>query len=79
MHPKVRSISINGRKTSVSVEDEFWSALREIAVSRGTTIAGVIADIDRSRSGSSLSAAIRISVLQHFRKRTHSGGLRQAA
>ena len=34
-----RSIVIAGHKTSVSLEDEFWNSLKEIAEERGTTLA----------------------------------------
>src|SRR5882757_7520156 len=42
-----RSIVIDGSKTSVSLEDQFWEVLREIATERGTTLTGLITGIDR--------------------------------
>lgn len=60
-----RSISIAGHRTSVSLEDEFWDALGEVAGRRGTSVAALIAEIDRGRKGkTSLSSAIRVFVLR---------------
>ena len=50
-----RSIVIAGHKTSVSVEDEFWNSLKEIARERGTTLGALIAAIDGDRQHANLS------------------------
>ena len=62
-----RSIVIAGHKTSVSLEDAFWDALKEIATVRNATLSEVVAGIDASRSQGNLSSAIRLFVLDHFR------------
>jgi predicted DNA-binding ribbon-helix-helix protein len=62
-----RSIVIAGHKTSVSLEDAFWDALKEIATTRDATLSDVVANIDASRSQGNLSSAIRLFVLDHFR------------
>lgn len=62
-----RSIVIAGHKTSVSLEDAFWEALKEIAASRDATLSELVANIDASRSQGNLSSAIRLFVLDHFR------------
>jgi predicted DNA-binding ribbon-helix-helix protein len=64
-----RSIVIAGHKTSVSVEDAFWTALKDVAASRGATVAELVATIDSSRQHGNLSSAIRLFVLDHFRTR----------
>jgi predicted DNA-binding ribbon-helix-helix protein len=65
-----RSIDLHGQKTSISVEDEFWSALWKIAASRNNSIASLIMTVDRERpDGLNLSSAIRLFVLRHFRNR----------
>ena len=61
-----RSVAISGLRTSISLEDQFWEALREIATERGSTLTGLITSIDREREGN-LSSAIRVYVLDHFR------------
>ena len=65
-----RSIVIAGHKTSVSLEDAFWTSLKEIATSRGMTLSELVASIDTGRQHGNLSSAIRLFVLDHFR----SGG-----
>ena len=62
-----RSIVVVGHKTSVSLEDEFWKGLKEIAVRRGMTVTGLVAAIDSQRGAGNLSSAIRLYVLNHFR------------
>ena len=62
-----RSIVIAGHKTSVSLEDAFWEALKEIATVRSATLSEVVAGIDASRSQGNLSSAIRLFVLDHYR------------
>ena len=44
-----RSIMINNHKTSVSLEDEFWNALKEIAQQRNQRLSVLIAHIDSER------------------------------
>ena len=62
-----RSIIIAGHKTSVSVEDEFWNGLKEIARERGTTLGALVAAIDGDRQHANLSSAIRLFVLGFYR------------
>ena len=65
---KHRSITIAGRRTGVSIEDEFWNSLREIADGRDQTLYGLIADINAKRQSTNLSSAIRLFVLRHYRE-----------
>jgi len=62
-----RSIVIAGHKTSVSLEDAFWTALKDIASARDITLSDLVASIDTDRRYGNLSSAIRIFVLDHFR------------
>ncbi len=57
-----RSVNIAGHRTSVSLEDAFWRALKEIADRRGLSLNAMIREIDAARSGN-LSSAIRVFVL----------------
>jgi predicted DNA-binding ribbon-helix-helix protein len=68
-----RSIVIAGHKTSVSLEDDFWNALKEIKRSNNMTLSGLVADIDVRRLHANLSSAIRIFVLHHFRSQISHG------
>ena len=62
-----RSIVIAGHKTSVSLEDAFWKALKEIAGDRQMTLSDLVASIDTGRHLGNLSSAIRLFVLDHYR------------
>jgi predicted DNA-binding ribbon-helix-helix protein len=61
------SIFLAGRKTSVSLEDEFWTALKEIAGSRHVTLSELFSGIDKQRQHSNLSSTLRLFVLDYFR------------
>jgi predicted DNA-binding ribbon-helix-helix protein len=62
-----RSVIIGGHKTSVSLEDGFWSALKEIAGRRGVTVSHLVASIDHDRQDGNLSSAVRLFVLSFYR------------
>jgi predicted DNA-binding ribbon-helix-helix protein len=62
-----RSIVVDGHKTSVSLEDEFWKAFREIANERDLTLSDLAATIDDNRQEGNLSSAIRQFVLGQYR------------
>jgi predicted DNA-binding ribbon-helix-helix protein len=60
---KRRSVVIDGHRTSISIEPEFWDALSDIARTQGRNVNVLIAEIDRARDGN-LSSAIRVFVLK---------------
>jgi predicted DNA-binding ribbon-helix-helix protein len=62
-----RSIIVAGHKTSVSLEDAFWKALKEIAGDRSLTLSDLVSEIDTGRREGNLSSAIRLFVLDHYR------------
>lgn len=64
-----RSIVIGGHKTSVSLEDAFWSELKDIAEQRDQTLSTMVGDIDTRRVQGNLSSAIRLFVLDNARAR----------
>ncbi|MFD1883116.1 ribbon-helix-helix domain-containing protein [Paracoccus pacificus] len=62
--PAKRSVSIDGHRTSVSLETAFWRALDSAAHARGTTRAALIAEIDHARPPDvGLGTACRLFVL----------------
>jgi predicted DNA-binding ribbon-helix-helix protein len=66
-----RSIMIAGHRTSVSLEEAFWSDLKEIDHSQEATVSELVAKIDetrQTRQQTNLSSAIRLYVLEHFRR-----------
>lgn len=62
-----RSIVIDGHKTSVSLEDPFWTSLKQIANAQQMLLSELVAKIDGTREQGNLSSAIRLFVLHHFR------------
>jgi predicted DNA-binding ribbon-helix-helix protein len=62
-----RSVVLDGHKTSVSLEDAFWSDLKEIAHMQRATLSKVITEIDKGRRQGNLSSAIRLFVLDQVR------------
>jgi predicted DNA-binding ribbon-helix-helix protein len=62
-----RSIVIAGHKTSVSLEDAFWSGLKQIASGCDRTLSEMVATIDSGRAHGNLSSAIRLFVLDYYR------------
>jgi predicted DNA-binding ribbon-helix-helix protein len=62
-----RSLTIAGHRTSISLEEPFWEALRELAALRKTTPAQLIGEIDKSRKDRNLSSAIRVYILEYYR------------
>jgi predicted DNA-binding ribbon-helix-helix protein len=63
-----RSIVLKGHKTSVSLENAFWFGLKEIAADKGMSLGALVAEIDSLRCGSNLSSALRLYVLERFKK-----------
>jgi predicted DNA-binding ribbon-helix-helix protein len=62
-----RSITLAGHKTSVTLEDEFWQGVRQIAHNENTTLISLVSRIDCGRQkDSNLSSAIRVYVLKYF-------------
>ena len=62
--PVKRSVTIDGHRTSVSLEEAFWRALGRIARVRGETRASLIAAIDHARPPEvGLATALRLFVL----------------
>ena len=62
-----RSVVIAGRMTSICVEDDFWSSLREIAKARHQTVSHLVSSINAERQHPNLSSAVRLFVLGFYR------------
>lgn len=66
--PVKRSLTLKGHRTSVSLEDDFWQAFKEIAADKEMPINVLAAEIDAGRDlDTGLASAIRLYVLRHFR------------
>ena len=66
--PVKRSLTLRGHRTSVTLEDQFWQAFRDIARARGLALNELAAEIDAARDlDSGLATAIRLYVLDWYR------------
>ena len=61
-----RSVVLAGHKTSISLEDEFWKGLKEIAAGRDMSVSDLVGDIDSNRQHTNLSSAVRLFVLDFY-------------
>ncbi|GAA6192588.1 ribbon-helix-helix domain-containing protein [Phaeobacter sp. NW0010-22] len=69
--PAKRSLTLKGHRTSVSLEDDFWNAFRDISKKKNIPINVLAYEIDVNRDpGTGLASAIRVYVLNWYR--THS-------
>lgn len=66
---KKRSVHIAGHATSISLEEEFWDALKDIAKHHGKSTSTVISEIDEGRGEINLSSALRLFVLEDMQRR----------
>ena len=46
----------------------MWDGLNDIAVERGKTVHDVVLEIRRARIGTSLTAAIRVYIVEYYRE-----------
>jgi predicted DNA-binding ribbon-helix-helix protein len=63
----IHNVVVGGRRTSVRLEPVMWDALRDIARRQGMTIHDLVTDIERERTASSLTAAIRVHIVDFYR------------
>ena len=61
-----RSLTIAGHQTSLSLEPEFWAALKQYAERDNKSIATLVGEIDESRGARNLSSAIRVWILKQY-------------
>lgn len=66
--PVKRSITIAGHRTSLSLEVEFWQALKHIAQSQNLSLSRLIGEIDANRGERNLSSACRIYILKQLQR-----------
>jgi predicted DNA-binding ribbon-helix-helix protein len=60
------SLTIKGHRTSISLEEPFYTALGNVASELDKTIPELIGDIDQQHRESGLSSAIRIYLLNYY-------------
>jgi predicted DNA-binding ribbon-helix-helix protein len=65
---KKHTVVISGRNTSLTLEDEFWQAVKVIAAAERMTIRDLVAGIDTRRDHKNLSSAVRVFVLDYYQR-----------
>jgi predicted DNA-binding ribbon-helix-helix protein len=74
-----RSVTIDGHRTSISLEDGFWEELSALARARSLSLNALVAEIDHARGApaadqaGNLSSALRLYVLEALRQRVNRG------
>jgi predicted DNA-binding ribbon-helix-helix protein len=63
----IRNVTVGGRRTSVRLESAMWDALFEICRREDTTVNALLTWVDRTRSESSLTSAIRSYTVLYYR------------
>jgi predicted DNA-binding ribbon-helix-helix protein len=70
----IHNIVVDRHRTSVRLEPVMWAALQDIALRTQVTMRALVTDIDRERTASSLTAAIRVYIVNFYRVAALSGG-----
>ena len=65
--PVKRSFTIDGHRTSISLEAAFWEALKDVAKTKRVPVAQLVQTIDRDRDDGGLSSAVRIWLLHYYK------------
>jgi predicted DNA-binding ribbon-helix-helix protein len=73
-----RSVVIHGHKTSVSLEQPFWDAFRDLAEGERISTSALLRKVDAERNNSNLSSAIRVFVLRRIRELADARAPQQA-
>lgn len=68
-----RSITVAGLKTSVSLEEAFWTSVKEISASRAVSVSDLVSELAARRGRGNLSSSIRTFVLDHYRSMVLQG------
>ena len=72
--PIKHSLTLQGHRTSVTLEAEFWQAFRTIAEEKGIALNALAAEVDAGRAPETgLASAIRVYVLRHDRAQARPG------
>lgn len=66
--PVKRSLTLRGHRTSVSLEQPFWQAFRDIARAQSRPLNALAAEIDAGRDpATGLASAMRVYILDWYR------------
>ncbi len=57
------SVELSGHRTSIALEDEFWTELKNIAKHKNTSVRQLLIQIDNAHQGN-LSSSVRLFILR---------------
>jgi predicted DNA-binding ribbon-helix-helix protein len=63
-----RTVQIHGKGTSVNIEPVVWEAVKTWARTRGINVSALVEEIADNRKHRNLSSAIRVAVLEHYKR-----------
>ena len=66
------SLVIAGHRTSISLEDAFWTALKAHAHERNVSLAALVTEIDSMRGDANLSSAIRVYLFNRAKAKSET-------
>jgi predicted DNA-binding ribbon-helix-helix protein len=73
LEPRTRNVTIGGNRTSIRLEQQFWSGLEEIVTREGVSVNALLSQIRASqRSDGSLSSAVRVFIQAYFFALAHN-------
>jgi len=73
LEPRTRNVTIGGNRTSIRLEQQFWSGLEEIVTREGISVNALVSRIRASqRSDGSLSSAVRVFIQAYFFALAHN-------
>jgi predicted DNA-binding ribbon-helix-helix protein len=71
-----RNIMVSERRTSIRLEEDFWEALKEMGARENLTLSEILTEADEGRGSTSLTAYVRRTVLEYFRRAATDDGHR---
>jgi predicted DNA-binding ribbon-helix-helix protein len=63
----MHNVVVGRKRTSVRLEPVMWDALHDIARRRRLSVGALVTEIDRWRTGSGRTAAIRVYIVEFYR------------
>jgi predicted DNA-binding ribbon-helix-helix protein len=69
----IHNVVVGNHRTSVRLEPQMWEALHDITRLRRVTMHDLVTEIDRDRTASSLTAAIRVYIVDFYRAAALAG------
>jgi predicted DNA-binding ribbon-helix-helix protein len=73
-----RNVVVEGRRTSIRLEQAMWDAFNEILEREAVSASDLVTAVERTRDASTLTAAIRVYIMEYFRLAATEAGHRHA-